>query len=219
MTTASKPSGSGSPVSTHDVVRRGRAAPACSRSRRRSRAARTAMPSIADASNDGDERVAHTGAAVTRPTASCRPRRTASTRAGQPRGDARRAPGGERLGGRDVADERRGGHDRQVYSVTSTSVPAWQPGRLVGDDDVAVGGASGSTAAPRRRTAARRRRRARRPGRCRGARRPTGTSRVQPGARRRLRRRLRDAADEPHDRHPDAGGTRRAPSAGCPAAR
>ena len=47
-------------------------------------AARTAMPSIADASNEGDERVAHTGSAVTRPTASWSPIRTASTRAGQP---------------------------------------------------------------------------------------------------------------------------------------
>ena len=47
-------------------------------------AARTAMPSIADASNEGDERVAHTGPAVTRPTASWSPIRTASTRAGHP---------------------------------------------------------------------------------------------------------------------------------------
>ena len=47
-------------------------------------AARTAMPSIADASNDGDDRVAQTGSAVTRPTASWSPRRTGSTRSGQP---------------------------------------------------------------------------------------------------------------------------------------
>src|SRR5512132_287289 len=47
-------------------------------------AARTAMPSIAEASNDGEDRVAHTGSAVTRPTASCRSARFVSTRAGQP---------------------------------------------------------------------------------------------------------------------------------------
>ena len=47
-------------------------------------AARTAMPSMAEASKDGDERVAQTGSAVTRPTASCSPTRTASTRGGQP---------------------------------------------------------------------------------------------------------------------------------------
>jgi hypothetical protein len=39
---------------------------------------------MAEASKDGDERVAQTGSAVTRPTASCNPARTASTRGGQP---------------------------------------------------------------------------------------------------------------------------------------
>jgi hypothetical protein len=39
---------------------------------------------MAEASNDGDERAAHTGSAVTRPTASARPSRTVSTRSGQP---------------------------------------------------------------------------------------------------------------------------------------
>ncbi len=42
------------------------------------------MPSIADASNDGDERVAQTGSAVTRPTAACSAIRAASTRSAQP---------------------------------------------------------------------------------------------------------------------------------------
>ena len=47
-------------------------------------AARTAMPSMAEASKEGDERVAHTGSAVTRPTASASARRTGSRRSGQP---------------------------------------------------------------------------------------------------------------------------------------
>ena len=42
------------------------------------------MPSIAAASYGGEERVAHTGAAVTRPTAASRETVTASTRSGQP---------------------------------------------------------------------------------------------------------------------------------------
>jgi hypothetical protein len=47
-------------------------------------AARTAMPSIPAASNGGDDRVAHTGPAVTSPAASCTGTRMAGSRAGQP---------------------------------------------------------------------------------------------------------------------------------------
>ena len=48
-------------------------------------AARTAMPSIAEASNDGDDRVAQTGSAVTRPDGLVQAEtRFVSTRAGQP---------------------------------------------------------------------------------------------------------------------------------------
>ena len=66
-----------------------RAAAAWSRSRRPCRPARTAMPSIAAASYAGDERRAHTGSAVTRPTRLARPAR------------ARRRPGpGSRCGRR-----------------------------------------------------------------------------------------------------------------------
>ena len=44
----------------------------------------TAMPSMAAASNGGDDRVAHTGSAVTRPTAWSSGSRTTSSRSGQP---------------------------------------------------------------------------------------------------------------------------------------
>jgi len=47
-------------------------------------AARTAIPSMPAASNGGEERVAHTGSAVTRPAASSTRTRTAGSRAGQP---------------------------------------------------------------------------------------------------------------------------------------
>src|SRR3954462_4307359 len=83
MTTAAKPSGSGAPVSTTTYAAGGSHTGVLSLAPTVS-AARTATPSIAEASNDGDERVAHTGAAVTRPTASWSPIRTASTRPGQP---------------------------------------------------------------------------------------------------------------------------------------
>src|SRR3954451_8850016 len=83
MTTASTPSGSGSPVSTTTYAPGSTNTGVLSLAPTVS-AARTAMPSIADASNDGDERVAHTGAAGTRPTASASARRTGSTRSEQP---------------------------------------------------------------------------------------------------------------------------------------
>jgi hypothetical protein len=47
-------------------------------------AARTAIPSMPEESNAGEERRAHTGSAVTRPTASATGTRTASTRGRQP---------------------------------------------------------------------------------------------------------------------------------------
>jgi hypothetical protein len=47
-------------------------------------AARTAIPSMPAASNAGEERRAHTGSAVTRPTASVTGTRTLSTRRGHP---------------------------------------------------------------------------------------------------------------------------------------
>ena len=109
MTTASKSSGSGSPVSTTANVPGSRKTGVLSLAPTVS-AARTAMPSMADASNEGEDRVAHTGAAVTRPTASCSAEAHDLHARGTARGDARRTPGGERLGGRDVVDEGRGRH-------------------------------------------------------------------------------------------------------------
>ncbi len=215
MTTASKPSGSGSPVSTTTYAAGSRKTGAVSLAPTVS-AARTAMPSIAAASKDGEERVAHTGSAVTRPTASASAdargldaRRAAGCR-------ARRAPGGERLGGRHVADERGGRHQR--YSVTSTSVAGVQSRSRPRARRGSRRPRAGPTAAPRRRRAASRRRRAPRPGRRRAVRRQTaGRAR---GARSRPAR-----AAAPRSRRRDArpasrsGERRRAPSAGCPAAR
>jgi hypothetical protein len=83
MTTASKPSGSGSPVSM-TTYRPGSISTGVLSLAPIVSAARTAMPSIADASNEGDERVAQIGSAVTRPTASWSPIRTAATRLGHP---------------------------------------------------------------------------------------------------------------------------------------
>src|SRR5436305_12904456 len=83
MTTASNPSGSGSPVSisTNAPVSRSSGvvslAPAVS-------AARTAIPSIAAESNGGEERRAQIAAAVTRPTQLSTGTVTASRRGGQP---------------------------------------------------------------------------------------------------------------------------------------
>ncbi len=73
----------GSPVSTTSKE------PACSRTGAVSlapavSAASTAMPSIAAASKGGEERSAHTGSAVTRPTASSSGRRTTGRRSGHP---------------------------------------------------------------------------------------------------------------------------------------
>ena len=94
--------------------------------------ARTAMPSMPAASNDGDERVAHTGSAVTLPTASCSPRRTASTRLGHPAAShaARQAASASAAGtswmNGVVAIACALGHF-YVYNVTSTSLPAGSP--------------------------------------------------------------------------------------------
>ena len=54
-------------------------------------AARTAIPSMPAASKGGEERVAHTGSAVTRPAASSSATRSAGSRAGQPPAARRRA--------------------------------------------------------------------------------------------------------------------------------
>src|SRR5215210_8869285 len=83
MTTASKSPGTGSPVSTISNE------PASSRTGLVSlapivSAECTAMPSIAAASNGGDDRVAQMGSAVTRPTAWSSGSRTSSSRSGQP---------------------------------------------------------------------------------------------------------------------------------------
>ena len=71
------------------------------------------MPSMPAASNGGEERVAHTGSAVTRPAASC----TGTRIGGQPGRAARSvtgtAPGVQRAGGGHVADERTVSHDRR----------------------------------------------------------------------------------------------------------
>src|ERR1700689_3112449 len=93
------------------------------------------MPSMAAASKGGEERVAHTGAAVTSPAASAIATSMAGSRSGQPaaslaagqasraraaggggeplraaRGFPRGVPGFPGLRGGDVADERAGGH-------------------------------------------------------------------------------------------------------------
>src|SRR3954462_777140 len=83
MTTASKASGSGSPVSTTTYAPGSTKTGVLSLAPTVS-AARTAIPSIADASNDGDERTAHTGSAVTCPTAPASGNGTASPRSGPP---------------------------------------------------------------------------------------------------------------------------------------
>src|SRR3954452_15064375 len=134
MTTASKPSGRGSPVSTTTNAPGSRNTGVLSLAPTVS-AARTAMPSIAEASNDGDERVAHTGSAVTRPTASASPRRTVSTRSGQPAAThaARQAASASAAGTSwmkgvvAIAEGGRRGPLAYVYSVTSTSRPAGRP--------------------------------------------------------------------------------------------
>ena len=188
-------------------------------------AARTAMPSIAEASNDGDDRVAHTGSAVTRPTASCRPTRCVSTRAGQPAGGAGRAPGGQRLGGRDVADERRGGHGprrgRPTPMCTGSRrprsrpagrwprpVPTMYPSAAPSTDSRAEAPNSGVATPSRTATWTMSRRPA-----------ADGTSRSRRARRGRVGRRVGHAADEPHDAARRPGGRRPAPSAGFPAAR
>src|SRR3954466_2418680 len=124
MTTASKPSGSASPVSTTTYALGSRCTGVLSLAPTVS-AARTAIPSIAAASKDGDDRAAHTGAAVTRPTAAARSSRTGSTRSGHPaashaaRQVARAAAAGTSWMNGVVVIYR--------YSVTSTSVPAGSP--------------------------------------------------------------------------------------------
>src|SRR5919202_4627297 len=126
MTTASNPSGSGSPVSTTTYASASSHTGVLSLAPTVS-AARTATPSIADASNDGDARAAHPGAAVTRHTASGSASRTASTRCGQPasRHAARQAASASAAG----TSWMKGvvAIKRYEYSVTSTSVPAGSP--------------------------------------------------------------------------------------------
>src|SRR3954451_1093062 len=124
MTTASKPSGSGSPVSTTTYAPGSTNTGVLSLAPTVS-AARTAIPSIAEASNDGDERTAHTGSAVTCPTASAGSSRTASTRSGQPAAShaARHAARAAAAG----ASWMKGVVAIYRYSVTSTSVPAGTP--------------------------------------------------------------------------------------------
>src|SRR3954469_25289936 len=124
MTTPSKPSGSGSPVSTTTYAPGSTKTGVLSDAPTVS-AARTAMPSIADASNDGDERVAHTGSAVTRPSASASARRTAGRRSGQ----AAVAQAALQAASASAAGTSwmKGVVATQRYSVTSTSAPAPRP--------------------------------------------------------------------------------------------
>src|SRR3954463_12398040 len=112
MTTASKPSGSGSPVSTTTYALGSRCTGVLSVAPTVS-AARTAMPSIAEASKDGDDRAAHTGAAGTRPPPGrARPAPAGGGEVepdrvhplGAPGGFARGAPGGEGRRRGDVVD-------------------------------------------------------------------------------------------------------------------
>ena len=83
MTTASKSPGIGSPVSTISKAPASRRTGLVSLAPTVS-AACTAMPSIAAASNGGEEVCAQTGSAVTRPTASSSAIRTLSSRSGHP---------------------------------------------------------------------------------------------------------------------------------------
>src|SRR3954469_9905377 len=128
MTTASKPSGSGSPVSSTTYAPASRCTGVLSLAPTVS-AARTAMPSMAEASNDGDEGAAQTGAAVTRPTAAASSRRAVPTRSGQPaaaqavRQAASASAAGTSWMKGVVATRARA----QRYSVTSTWVPAGTP--------------------------------------------------------------------------------------------
>ena len=125
MTTASKSPGIGSPVSTTSKAPAARRTGLVSLAPTVS-AARTAMPSIAAASNGGEEVCAQTGSAVTRPTASSSRHSHGLEPLRAPGGRAGLLPGGERLGGGTVVDERGGaGHYR--YSMTSTSLPAARP--------------------------------------------------------------------------------------------
>ena len=84
------------------------------------------MPSIAAASNGGDERAAQTGSASTRPTASSSGIRTASTLAGQP---AAAHASSQAASASAAGTSWMNGVARlhQRYSVTSTSLPAGNP--------------------------------------------------------------------------------------------
>ena len=84
-------------------------------------AARTAIPSMPAASNGGEDRVAHTGSAVTRPVACASGTRCAGSLAGQPACLARGTPGIEGAGGGHVAEERATGHDHSVPRITRTA--------------------------------------------------------------------------------------------------
>ena len=83
MTTASKSPGIGSPVSTISNAPAASSTGAVSPAPTVSEAC-TAMPSIAAASKGGDDDRAHTGSAVTRPTAWSSGSRIVSSRSGQP---------------------------------------------------------------------------------------------------------------------------------------
>ena len=73
-------------------------------------AARTAMPSIPAASNGGEDRVAQTGAAVTRPAASVSGTSTAGSRSGQPAASRAARQASSACAAGHVADERAVGH-------------------------------------------------------------------------------------------------------------
>src|SRR5579863_3321430 len=133
MTTASRPSGIGSPVSTTSkaagesqvgVVSLAPSVPA----------ARTAMPSIPAASNGGEDRTAHTGAAVTSPAASVTGTVTAGSRSGQPAASrAARHAARACAAGTSLMNGLSGIQDH-VHLAARV-----EPGRLVWDHNVAVG--------------------------------------------------------------------------------
>ena len=89
-------------------------------------AARTAMPSIAAESNAGEDRSAHTGSAVTRPTASPTGSSTASTRGGQPAA-AHASRHARRACSAGTSDTNGLDRVRHRYRMTSTSVPPSRP--------------------------------------------------------------------------------------------
>src|SRR5580700_4550273 len=133
MTTASQPGGIGSPVSTTSKAPGARYAGVVSLAPSVS-AARTAMPSIPAASNGGEDRTAHTGAAVTSPADSVTGTVITGSRSGQPAASrAARQAARACAAGTSVRNGLSGIQDH-VHLAARV-----EPGSLVRDHDIAVG--------------------------------------------------------------------------------